>query len=81
MGDVLFGDAKDKASASVPPISPPPRPQTWGEYFREFGRVQFDKVLISLLILFCYKIGYKDGYVGGVGALLYACQSNRFRWN
>lgn len=33
------------------------------------------------LIFFSYHVGYMDGVKAGMGALLYACQSNRFKWN
>lgn len=82
MGDVLLGGRELPASVSAPENPPPiPPVKSWGEFVREFLRVQFDKVLIACLILFCWRIGYKDGITAGVGALLYACQSNRFRWN
>jgi len=79
MADVQISGGADLSKRnSTPPVAPI---QTWGDWTREFMRVQFDKLLLLGLIVGCWHYGYMDGVKASMGALFYALQSNRFKWN
>jgi hypothetical protein len=61
--------------------SPTPPAQSRAEFWREFLRVQCDKFILFVLIIFLWKINQFDDMKYVIGGLIVAINHNRFRWS
>jgi hypothetical protein len=55
--------------------------QTTGEFWKEFIRVEFDKILLFALALYLFHTGQNELGKAAMYGLAVAINHNRFRWN
>lgn len=73
------------SESNQPPVLPSPLPKPAAveskSFWQEFLRVECDKFLLLVLIVFLWKVGQFEMMKYVVGGLIVAINHNRFRWN
>jgi hypothetical protein len=77
----ILGPPAREAKAAPSVSQPISAAQTRGEFWREFLRVQCDKLILLCLIGFLWRIGQFEMMKYAVGGLIVSINHNRFRWS
>lgn len=70
-----------EGKVAAPIVTEQPPKQTTGEFWKEFIRVEFDKVLLFALAVYLFHIGQSELGKAAMYGLAVAVNHNRFRWS